>query len=178
MSEFSLIISGFGGQGVLSAGRMAALAAMFEGKEVSWLPSYGPEMRGGTANCSVILSDEPIGSPLLNRCDALIALNKPSLEKFAGAVKPGGIIILDSSLIDIRPGRADVNVIAIPASDLAAEAGNMTFAGIMLMGCLSRNTPCFSRVNFEEALKEILPPKKHLMIPAEMEIFDKGAAYT
>ncbi|MHB8962790.1 MAG: 2-oxoacid:acceptor oxidoreductase family protein [Saccharofermentanales bacterium] len=177
MSEFSMIISGFGGQGVLSAGRMAALAAMFEGKEVSWLPSYGPEMRGGTANCSVILSDEPIGSPLLNRCDALVALNKPSLEKFGSAVKPGGTIILDSSLIDIRPDREDVKVIAIPASDLAAEAGNMTFAGVMLLGCLSRTTKCFSRVNFEEALKEILPLKKHSMIPAEMEIFDKGGEY-
>ncbi|MHB1453704.1 MAG: 2-oxoacid:acceptor oxidoreductase family protein [Saccharofermentanales bacterium] len=177
MSEFSLIISGFGGQGVLSAGKMAALAAMFEGKEVSWLPSYGPEMRGGTANCSVIISDELIGSPLLNRCDVLIALNKPSLEKFESAVKPGGIIILDSSLIDIRPGRDDVRTIAIPASATANEAGNMTFAGVMLLGCLSNNTACYSRLNFEEALKEILPPKKHSMIPSEMEIFDKGGEY-
>lgn len=177
MSEFSLIISGFGGQGVLSAGKMAALAAMFEGKEVSWLPSYGPEMRGGTANCSVIISDELIGSPLLNSCDALIALNKPSLEKFESAVKPGGIIILDSSLIDIRPARKDVRTIAIPASTMANEAGNMTFAGVMLLGCLSHNTACYTRMNFEEALKEILPPKKHSMIPAEMEIFDKGGEY-
>ncbi len=177
MSEFSLIISGFGGQGVLSAGRMAALAAMFGGREVSWLPSYGPEMRGGTANCSVVISDSPIGSPLLSRCDALVALNRPSLEKFESALNPGGILLLDSSLVDIRPSRGDIRVFAVPASEAAAECGNMTFAGVMLLGCLAANTACFTREHFEEALREILPPKKQGLIPAEMEIFDRGGGY-
>ena len=177
MSEFSIIISGFGGQGVLSAGKMAALAAMYEGREVSWLPSYGPEMRGGTANCSVVISDENIGSPLLNACDVLIALNRPSLEKFEKVVKPGGTVILDSSLVDIRPGRNDVKTIAVPASEIASEKGNMAFAGVMLLGCLAGNHECYNRENFVKALKETLPPKKHDLIPMEMEFFDKGFLY-
>ncbi len=177
MSEFSIIISGFGGQGVLSAGRMAALAAMYEGKEVSWLPSYGPEMRGGTANCSVVISDESIGSPLLNSCDVLIALNRPSLEKFEKIVKSGGTVILDSSLVDTRPSRHDIRTIAVPASDVASEKGNMAFAGVMLLGCLAGNLKCYSRDNFEKALKETLPKKKHDMIPDEMEVFDKGFSF-
>ncbi|MDD4326770.1 MAG: 2-oxoacid:acceptor oxidoreductase family protein [Eubacteriales bacterium] len=177
MSEFSIIISGFGGQGVLSAGRMAALAAMLEGREVSWLPSYGPEMRGGTANCSVVISDEPIGSPLLSSCDVLIALNRPSLEKFEKTVKKGGTVILDSSLVEIRPSREDIRTIAVPASDTASENGNMAFAGVMLLGCLSGNLNCYNRDNFRKALEEILPAKKHDLIPLEMEIFDKGYHY-
>lgn len=134
MAEFSLIIAGFGGQGVLSAGKLVATAGLIEGKEVSWLPSYGPEMRGGTANCSVVISDELIGSPLISNCDALIALNKPSLEKFESAVKPNGIIIVDSALVHIAPKRKDITFIAIPASEIASEMGNMTFAGIILLG--------------------------------------------
>lgn len=177
MSEFSIIISGFGGQGVLSAGRMAALAAMYEGREVSWLPSYGPEMRGGTANCSVVISDEKIGSPLLNSCDVLIALNRPSLEKFEKIVKPGGTVILDSSLVEIRPSRKDVRTIAVPASESASEKGNMAFAGVMLLGCLAGNLGCYKRDDFEKALKETLPPKKHDLIPMEMEFFDRGFTY-
>lgn len=177
MSEFSIIISGFGGQGVLSAGKIIALAAMYEGKEVSWLPSYGPEMRGGTANCSVVISDEIIGSPLLNSCDVLIALNKPSLEKFESYVNEGGTIILDSSLIDIRPKRTDISVIAIPASNEASDRGNMAFAGVMLLGALYGKHKCYTREDFEKALKETLPEKKHHLIPEELEVFDLGAIY-
>jgi 2-oxoglutarate ferredoxin oxidoreductase subunit gamma len=174
MEEFSIIVSGFGGQGVLSAGRLIATAALIEGKEVSWLPSYGPEMRGGTANCSVIISDELIGSPLINECDVLIALNQPSLEKFESAVKPDGTIILDSSLIELRPKRTDIKVIEIAASQIASDMNNMTFAGIVLLGALSYNQKCFTRESFELALKDVLPSKKHYMIPQEMEAFDKG----
>lgn len=174
MAEFSLIISGFGGQGVLSAGKLVATAGLMEDKEVSWLPSYGPEMRGGTANCSVILSDEMIGSPLISNCDALIALNKPSLEKFEASVNPNGFIIVDSSLVHSKPLRQDVRFIAIPASEIASEMGNMTFAGIVLLGALSYVTGSFRRDSFEEALMDVLPKKHHHLIPQEMEAFDKG----
>lgn len=177
MSEFSIIVSGFGGQGILSSGIIIALAAMYEGKEVSWLPSYGPEMRGGTANCSVVLSDEIIGSPLLNKCDVLIALNKPSLDKFESYVKEGGTIILDSSLIETRPSRKDITTIAVPASKIASERNNMAFAGVMLLGCLYGKHKSFTRDNFEKALSEALPKKKHYLIPEEMEVFDLGASY-
>lgn len=174
MAEFSLIISGFGGQGVLSAGRLVATAGLIENKEVSWLPSYGPEMRGGTANCSVIISDEPIGSPLVNYCNALIALNLPSLEKFESFVKPNGIIFVDSSLVHAKAKREDITFIAIPASEIASDMGNMTFAGIILLGALSYKSGIFKRDSFEEALKEVLPAKHHHLIPQEMEAFDKG----
>ena len=177
MKEFSLIISGFGGQGVLSAGKLVATAGLMEDKEVSWLPSYGPEMRGGTANCSVVISDESIGSPLINICDALIALNQPSLEKFETLVKPNGIIIVDSTLVHIAPKRKDVQFIAIPASEIASEMGNMTFAGIVLLGTLSYVSGCFKRDSFENALKDVLPAKHHHFIPQEMEAFDRGKQY-
>ena len=175
--EFSLIISGFGGQGVLSAGKLVATAGLIEDKEVSWLPSYGPEMRGGTANCSVIISDELIGSPLLNDCNALIALNLPSLEKFEPFVKNGGMIIIDSSLIHAKAKREDIEFLAIPASEIASDMGNMTFAGIVLLGALSHKSGSFTRDSFEEALREVLPSKHHHLIPQEMEAFDKGMAY-
>lgn len=177
MKEYSLIISGFGGQGVLSAGKLVATAGLLEEKEVSWLPSYGPEMRGGTANCSVVISDESIGSPLINSCDALIALNLPSLEKFESAVKPNGLIIIDSSLVHAEPKRKDVQFVSIPASDIASDMKNMTFAGIVLLGALSYVSGCFKRSSFEEALREVLPSKHHHLIPQEMEAFDRGKQY-
>jgi 2-oxoglutarate ferredoxin oxidoreductase subunit gamma len=174
MKEFSLIISGFGGQGVLSAGKLVATAGLMEDKEVSWIPSYGPEMRGGTANCCVVISDESIGSPLVNHCDALIALNQPSLEKFESYVNPDGIIIVDASLVLTPPKRKDIRFIAIPASDMASDMQNMTFAGIILLGALSYASGCFRRDSFEEALKDVLPEKHQHLIPMEMEAFDKG----
>jgi len=177
MAEYSIIVSGFGGQGVLSAGRLIATAGLIEDKEVSWLPSYGPEMRGGTANCSVIISDSPIGSPLLNVCDVLIALNKPSVDKFEKIIKPGGTIIYDSSLVKNTPERTDINILPIPASQLASDMGNMTYAGILLLGALSYKLSCFSRESFEKALYEVLPKSKHGMIPEELSVFDKSREY-
>ena len=177
MTEFSIIVSGFGGQGVLSAGRLIATAGLIENKEVSWLPSYGPEMRGGTANCNVIISDAPIGSPLLNECDVLIALNKPSVDKFEKIIKTGGTIIYDSSLVKNRPERKDINIIPIPASGVASDMGNMTYAGILLLGALSYRLSCFSRESFEKALYEVLPESKHKMIPEELDMFDKSQEY-
>ena len=125
MIDFSIILAGFGGQGILSAGKMAAEAALYEGKEVSWFPSYGPEMRGGTANCSVVISDEPIGSPVVNDADVVICLNQPSMEKFEPCIKPGGVLIIDSSLIRIKPTRTDIKFIPMNASEIASELGKL-----------------------------------------------------
>ena len=177
MIDFSVILAGFGGQGILSAGKMAAEAALYEGKEVSWFPSYGPEMRGGTANCSVVISDEPIGSPVINNADVVICLNQPSMEKFESMINPNGILIIDSSLIKAKPTRTDIKFIEMPASDIATELGNMAFATISMLGCLSAATGCFTRESFESALYEILPERRHKLIPGNLEAFDKGASY-
>lgn len=123
MSTTQILIAGFGGQGVLFAGKFLAYKGLCEGRQVSWLPSYGPEMRGGTANCSVTLSDEPIGSPIITRPDILIAMNLPSLDKYEDAVKPGGQIYVDSSLIEREIGRNDVSVYRIPATRMASRFG-------------------------------------------------------
>lgn len=177
MIDFSVILAGFGGQGILSAGKMAAEAALYEGKEVSWFPSYGPEMRGGTANCSVVISDEPIGSPVINDADVVICLNQPSAEKFETSLKAGGILVIDSSLFKFEPTRSDIKFIAMPASDIATELGNMQFATISMLGCLSAATGCFSRESFESSLYEVLPERHHNKIPGNLAAFDKGAAY-
>ena len=178
LTDFSIIIAGFGGQGILSAGRIVATAALLEGHEVSWFPSYGPEMRGGTANCGVVISDSMIGSPVINDADVVIALNAPSLEKFTRQVKPGGVIIVDSSLVKAVPERKDIRFFPIPASELANELGNMNFAVIYLLGCMNANSNCISAKTFEAALKEVLPERHHHLIPAEMEVFAKGAEFT
>ncbi len=177
MIDFSVILAGFGGQGILSAGKFIATAALFEGREVSWFPSYGPEMRGGTANCSVVISEEPIGSPVINDADVLIAMNGPSLDKFVRQVKPGGVIIVDSSLVPNRPAREDIRFFPIPASSLASEMGNMNFAAIILLGCLVEQAGCFSRESFEKALADALPARHHHLIPKEMAAFDRGATF-
>ncbi len=177
MIDFSVIVAGFGGQGILSGGKFIATAALLENREVSWFPSYGPEMRGGTANCSVVISDEPIGSPAINAADVLIVMNGPSLDRFIGHVKPGGLVILDSSLVLNVPARRDVRVFQIPASTLAVEAGNITFAIIYLLGCLMAQTGCFTRESFELALKDALPARHHHLIPQELAAFDVGAAF-
>lgn len=177
MSQHELIIAGFGGQGILSAGRLLAYAGMLENKNVSWLPSYGPEMRGGTANCHVIVSDELIGSPILNNATALIIMNGPSLEKFENMVTSGGLIIVDSSLVENNPGRSDVEVYKIPATQMASEMGNLTYANIILLGKLIEKTGIVSKENFEEALKKVLPEKYHYLIPEEMKALEMGMKY-
>ena len=176
-SDYSIVVAGFGGQGVLSAGRIIATAALLNDHEVSWFPSYGPEMRGGTANCGVVISDSVIGSPVINDIDALIALNGPSLDKFAPMVKSGGIIIVDGTLVHSAPQREDINFIKIPASELANQDGNMNFAIVYLLGCLSAASGCISRDKFEEALSEVLPERHHHLIPAELEVFTKGEGF-
>jgi 2-oxoglutarate ferredoxin oxidoreductase subunit gamma len=177
MKQQEIIIAGFGGQGILSAGRLIAYAGMLEDKHVSWLPSYGPEMRGGTANCHVIVSEEPIGSPILNSATAIIVMNSPSLEKFESIVEKAGLVITDSSLVDMRPSRTDVDICEIPASEMASDMGNATYAGIILLGKLIAKTGVVSKESFEAALKKVLPPKYHHLIPEEMKALDMGMGY-
>jgi len=172
-----IILAGFGGQGILSMGKFIAYAGLEEGKNVSWLPSYGPEMRGGTANCNVIVAEEEVGSPIIGKASVLIVMNQPSLEKFESVVEDGGIIIYDSSLVPVKPAREDIKAFGIPATTMAYELGNATFAGIILLGKLLGETNVVSEENFEKALTKILPPKKHFLIPEEMKALAMGRDY-
>lgn len=177
MAQIDLIVSGFGGQGIQAAGKLIAYAGMLENKHVSFLPSYGPEMRGGTSNCHVIVSDEPIGSPILNSAAALMAMNRPSLDKFESYLVPGGIILVDSSLVNRSPERKDVKVFEIPATKIASDMGNLAFANIIMLGKLIAETGIVSNEYFEKGLRKVLPEKKHYLIPEEMKALDIGAKY-
>lgn len=172
-----IILAGFGGQGILSMGHFIAHAGLLDGKNVSWLPSYGPEKRGGTANCHVIVGDEEVGSPIISNASVLIAMNGPSLEKFESLVEPGGIIITDKSLVPVKPTRTDVKLYEIPATEMAYELGNATYAGVIILGKLIALTDVVSTENFEVALRSILKPSKHFMIPEEMKALQRGAEY-
>lgn len=172
-----IIIAGFGGQGILSAGKLLAYAGMLDNMEVSFLPSYGPEMRGGTANCMVEISEEAIASPVLNNCSALIVMNNPSLEKFESWIKPGGVLIVDSTMVQQRTKRTDVRLFEIPATQLANEVGNKTYSNIYLLGKLLKETSCINIESFEKALYSVLSKKKHYMIPEEMAILKAGMEY-
>lgn len=177
MAQHEIIIAGFGGQGILSAGRLIAYAGMKDNKYVSWLPSYGPEMRGGTANCSVVVSDEPVGSPILNSATAVIVMNGPSLEKFEKSAIKDGIIITDSSLVEKAPSRDDITSYCIPATQMATDMGNSTYASIILLGKLIGATGVVSMESFEKALYEVLPKKYHTLIPEEMAALRKGSEF-
>lgn len=177
MKHQDVIIAGFGGQGILSAGRILAYAGMLENRNVSWLPSYGPEMRGGTANCSVIISEETVGSPIINTATSLIVMNGPSLEKFESMVSSGGVIITDSSLVEKIPERKDVAVHRVPATKTALDMGNGTFATVILLGKLIAATNIISKDSFAEALKKTLPAKKHYMIPDEIKALEFGMEF-
>ena len=172
-----IILAGFGGQGILSMGHFIAHAGLLDGKNVSWLPSYGPEKRGGTANCHVIVGEEEVGSPIISSATVLIAMNRPSLEKFESLVEPNGIIITDKSLVPVKPTRTDVKLYEIPATELAYELGNATYAGVIILGKLIALTDVVSKENFEVALRAILKPSKHFMIPDEMKERQQGADY-
>ncbi|MDR1440582.1 MAG: 2-oxoacid:acceptor oxidoreductase family protein [Clostridiales bacterium] len=176
MSRYQgVIIAGFGGQGILSIGKILAQAGMAEGMNVSWLPSYGPEIRGGTAYCHVILSDDAIGSPLLDRATAFIAMNKPSYEKYVGMVVDGGLVIVDGSLIDAEPGSgAGFEFHSIPATKTALDNGNAAFANIILAGKLLARTGVVSARSFEAALGKVLSKRYRHLIPKEMEMLKLG----
>lgn len=171
-----MIFAGFGGQGVLFAGKVAAYAGLLLGRELSWLPSYGPEMRGGTANCSVCISDRPIGSPLVTAPNVLVAMNQPSLEKFIGAVEPGGLVVLDSSLISTEISREDVAVHRVPASALAEENGLSGLSNMILVGKLFKELGFCPVETLDEAIQKCVPARKPQMLDLNRQAVALGAA--
>ena len=175
MSTTKILLSGFGGQGILFAGKFLAYKGLMEGNEVSWLPSYGPEMRGGTASCSVIISDEPVGSPIVSNPDILIAMNLPSFDKFEPAVNKGGIIIADSTLIGKTSTRDDVTVHYIPATALASDNKLGSLANMIIMGKLLSCTGEFDEEKIRSALAKVIPPKKAEMLETNLNAMKLGA---
>ena len=166
MREIKAVLAGFGGQGVLFAGKVLTYCGMIEERQLSWLPSYGPEMRGGTANCSVTISDREIGSPLVLHPNCLIAMNQPSLDKFIDAVEPGGFAVVDSSMVNDIPVRDDITIAAIPATKLAEEAGLKGLANIVLLGKLFALTHFSEEATLDAAIDKCVPAKKaHLAEP-------------
>ena len=171
-----IIIAGFGGQGALLMGQLIAYAGMIEDRYVSWLPSYGPEMRGGTANCCVIVSDEPVGSPVVTQADAVIVLNKPSLDKFKDVLKPGGKLFINSSLIDDHVSRKDVQVYDIPANGIGAELGNQKVANMVMLGAYIKSANTVKKESIMKAIGKTLGKRKSHLIPVNESAFDKGAS--
>ena len=173
--ENKVICAGFGGQGVMSMGQLLAYAGMIEDKYVSWLPSYGPEMRGGTANCGVTVSDEEIGSPIItNDADIAIVMNLPSLIKFEKDVKPGGKIFINSSLIEKKVERTDIEVYYIDANKIAADIGNIKAANLVMLGAVLKSTPIVDIESILEAFKKVFGPSKEKFIPQNREALIKG----
>ena len=172
-----ILIAGFGGQGVLFAGKLLAYKGMYDGKELSWLPSYGPEMRGGTANCSVIISDTPVGSPIVDTPDVLMVMNLPSLDKYEKAVVSGGKIFVDSSFIERKVERADVNAYYIPATKMAAEAGVPTLANMILLGKMLKETKVLDFDGLDGVFKKIVSAKRADLIDANLKALELGYNY-
>jgi 2-oxoglutarate ferredoxin oxidoreductase subunit gamma len=172
-----VIIAGFGGQGVLFAGQLLAYTAMDEGKAVTWIPSYGPEMRGGTANCTVVVSDEEIGSPFVKNPTAVIAMNLPSLEKFEDLVEPGGVLVVNSSMVNRKVERDDITIVNIPANEIAESLGSKRSVNMVLLGALLGNLELLSLVAVETALEGHLPARHKQFLAANKEALRKGAAF-
>lgn len=172
-----IILAGFGGQGILFAGKALAYGGLIDEKEVSWLPSYGPEMRGGTANCSVCISDAPIGSPLVLEPDLLIAMNTPSYQKFINAVKAGGKVFIDSTMIEEKSDRADIECFYVPATQLATDNGLNGMANIILLGKMMKETGILSMETVAKAMAKCIPPKKANLIESNMKAIEIGMNY-
>jgi len=171
-----IIISGFGGQGSLFAGQLLAYAAMGQGLHVTWIPSYGPEMRGGKARCTVVVSDQEIGAPLVRRPSAAIVLNIPSMEAFESAVKPGGALVVNSSMVPDHSRRDDIKVVYLPASDMATELGNVRMANVLCLGALVGATGVISPEAVEQALDDHLPERHRDLLSLNKEALRKGVA--
>lgn len=175
MSTTQFLFAGFGGQGILFAGKFAAYKGLTDNKQVSWLPSYGPEMRGGTASCSVIISDEPVGSPIVSRPDVLIAMNLPSLDRYEDAVATGGTIFVDSTLIERKVKREDVAVYYVPATRLASENNMPTLANMIIMGKILKVMNDFSEESVNAALKKVISAKHADMLDTNLKALQIGA---
>ena len=177
MSNRNLLFSGFGGQGILFTGKFIAYKSLLEDKNVSWLPSYGPEMRGGTASCSVIVGDEPVGSPIVSKPDVLVAMNLPSLDRFENSVKSGGMIFADSSLIDRKVKRDDVTVYYIPATGLASENDIPTLANMIIAGKMMKVFDEFDENMVETTLKKIISKRKAGLFDYNLKAIKIGVNY-
>jgi 2-oxoglutarate ferredoxin oxidoreductase subunit gamma len=175
--QTEIIIAGFGGQGVLFAGQLLSYAAMDAGLEVTWIPSYGPEMRGGTANCTVIISDEEIGSPLVRNPQAVIAMNLPSLDKYEMQVKAGGLIVVNVSMVNRLPSRTDIRVANIPGNEISEALGDKRMTNMVMLGGLLANLPILPLEAVEKALAGHLPARHHRLLPLNYQALRQGAAY-
>ena len=171
-----IIIAGFGGQGVLSMGKILAYAGLLDGLEVSWMPSYGPEQRGGTANVTVVLSDQPISSPVLDTYDIAVILNQQSLDKFESKVKPGGLLIYDPYGIHHMPTRSDIRCVPVTATEAAIEGGNIKGYNMLLLGALLALEPMVSPDTVIKGLEKTLPQRHHHLIPMNREAIERGAS--
>lgn len=174
MQSKNILISGFGGQGIVAAGRAIAYAGMQDEKNVSMLPSYGPEMRGGAANCHVIISNTKIASPVVSKPDVAIIMSAPALDKFEGQVKPGGTIICDSHVVKKTPKRKDINVIEIPATEIAAKISSAKFSNMVMIGVLMKVIGLPSMESMLEAVKDLLPKDKEALLPVEIKALNAG----
>ena len=174
MASQEIVFAGFGGQGILSMGKFLAYAGMDADMNVSWLPSYGPEMRGGTANCSVILSDDNIGSPIVTKATTVVVMNRPSLDKFEEFIQPGGLLIIDSDLVDRVPDRKDIDVICIPAQTIAQELGSKQIANMILLGALVAKTGI---VSMETLLMALRSHGKEKFYEVNKNALEKGASF-
>ncbi|MBO4288882.1 MAG: 2-oxoacid:acceptor oxidoreductase family protein [Lachnospiraceae bacterium] len=173
-----ILFAGFGGQGLLFVGKYFATKGLLEGKQVSWLPSYGPEMRGGTANCNVIISDDPVGSPIVSKPDVLVVMNLPSLDKYESTVKPGGTIIVDSAMIERKVQRDDVRVIYIPATRLAGEIGAQNLANMVIAGVMMKECPeAFPQEGLENALKKVVSARHADLYDLNLKAIMTGLGY-
>jgi 2-oxoglutarate ferredoxin oxidoreductase subunit gamma len=170
-----LVLAGFGGQGVLFAGQLLAHAALDARLHTTWYPSYGPEMRGGTANCTVVISDEPIGSPVVARPQAAIVMNLPSLERYEPLVRPGGLLIVNASLIDRAVQRTDIDVVAVPADDVAAELGHPRLTNMVLLGALLARIPVLTLEHVTTTLARVLPERHHHLLSTNRAALQRGA---
>ncbi len=173
----AMLFAGFGGQGILFSGKQMAKSAMYAGKNVSWLPSYGPEMRGGAANCSVIISDEEVGSPLVTNPDVLVAMNLPSYDKFEASVKAGGYLIVDSALINKKSERTDINVCYIPATAIASENHIEGMANVIILGQLLKLTGLFDYDTFLADMLRGIPESKAALIEKNKKALELGYNY-
>lgn len=170
----SILLAGFGGQGILFSGKVIAYSGLLSGLEVSWLPSYGPEMRGGTANCSITLSDEPIGSPLVTTPNIFVAMNFPSYERYIDSVVPGGIAVIDSTLVNAKTDRKDIHAFYIPATGIASENGLQGLANMIILGKLVKETAFAPIDTVKTALGKSVPPKKAALLEPNLKAIDIG----
>ena len=176
MAGMELIIAGFGGQGILFLGEILTKAAVLEGKQATWMPSYGPEQRGGTATCTVVISDEPIGSPVVADPDVAIVLNRPSMEKFESRVRPGGLLIIHRSMVDLAASRTDIQVLEVDALAEATALGRPQIANMVLLGALLAIHPVVAFESVAQALALHFPPERHQLVEQNVAAGARGAA--